>query len=159
MAMLRAMRPRGSGGNLLEEAAGKGTVGPFGQDSGDQLADAAGKEAPGFDMGAGGPAPQGPGRRPAPPMFAPDSARSGEKARDRATPGRPMMPSPMAGSVSQGPMPGPGLQPFAPMGQGHRGLFGRNRGLQGGGLGVMSPNSGVENDPIEELIALLMRGQ
>ncbi len=106
-------------------------------------------------------------------------ARSGEAPRDRevtttstlrppstATPLAPMAPTPKAGTPMSGPgggaVPGGpagpsvgGPIPFAPM-AGARGLFGRNKGLQGGGLGLMSPTAGAENQSIDQLLQQLL---
>lgn len=80
----------------------------------------------------------------------------------QATPARPTVPTPMAGSSFQPPQ---GVQPFAPMaGPGaaslvkpaSRGLYGGMGGLTGGGLGMPSdPTSNAASNPIDTLIQLL----
>jgi hypothetical protein len=171
MAMLRALGKRGGlgGGLPTDDAAsrgfpgGEGGVG-FPPISG-PVADAASDEAGGFDPGGVEVAAAPASRRGAPPAGLPplNPARGGETPRDRATPSRPPFPSPGAGSVLSSQMPGgPGpkgpLGPvnFEPLRGGQRGLFGRNRGLQGGGLGVMSPAAGAENEPIDGILQQLM---
>lgn len=74
----------------------------------------------------------------------------------QATPGRPMSPTPMAGSV----------MPFQPMGSPSPAsltrprsgnLYGSMGGLQGGGLGLpLDPTSNQKSDPISTLLQLLM---
>lgn len=104
----------------------------------------------------------------------PEEARSGETPREGATLKRPSAPTSMAGSTftagaSQG-APGASMRPipFAPLGspdvgqmvnpQGH--MYGRQGGLQGGGLGLpLDPTPNEESDPINLLMKLLSGGQ
>ncbi len=109
------------------------------------------------------------------PELPPEEARSGETPRERAqlpggaggasgAPPRPMSPTPMAGSVSQGvvpfqPLPGPTGGPTAIGGSGvaRRRLLGGARGLTGGGLGIAgNPINLQESDPISALIRSLL---
>jgi hypothetical protein len=110
------------------------------------------------------PVPPDPGGQPG------DAGRGGETPRDRVSPLSSMSPSPHAGASTSGPGGGGGGMssapiPFSPMsgggGVGLRSMFGRNRGLQGGGLGMMSPGvTSAENQPIDGLIQqLLMLGK
>ena len=95
--------------------------------------------------------------------WTPDG-RGGETPRDRATPLSPRAPAIHAGSAVNGGGPGAGgpggpigFQPLG--GGGSRSLFGRNRGLQGGGLGLQAPMANpAESASIEDLIAKLSGG-
>ncbi len=58
-----------------------------------------------------------------------------------------MFPKPMAGSSSMGPVP------FQPMGG--VGLFGRMKGLMGGGLGLSGATSQAASDPLAGIMEWL----
>jgi hypothetical protein len=91
-----------------------------------------------------------------------DRGRGSEDPRSRTTPPSPRTPTPMPGTP-QPPAPagpsGGGPIPFQPLGGGSKAAFGRMRGLQGGGLGLMAPMAApAENQSIDDLIQQLLGG-
>jgi hypothetical protein len=84
----------------------------------------------------------------------------------QAAPSRPRSPQPMAGSTFSPPPPTGGVIPFEPMGDTSgvslaRGrIFGKQGGLQGGGLGMpLDPMANEASDPIAMLMQLLQGGK
>lgn len=86
----------------------------------------------------------------------------------RPVPSRPSVPTPMAGSTMELPST-EGILPFTPLAGPdavsqaspvRRSLYGGQRGLTGGGLGVpLDPVSNDQSDPISSLIAMLLKNQ
>jgi hypothetical protein len=127
------------------------------------------EEDPGVGIGHGGfegPLP-GP-RQPEPSGPNEGTGRGSEAPRERPTvpmPAGPREPTPNAGGMNPIPFdpmggPTPGPPPGGPGGgflSPFRGVFGRSQGLQGGGLGLMSPTAGAENIPIDTLLQMLMQ--
>lgn len=164
MAILR--RPRIARADGVESNVGAGgySGGPAVQAPAPEESPVAGLEGP-LD---------GPMQPEAPPPIE-GGGRGSESPRSRYPPPSPREPTPHAGTTINGPIgggpaggggggplggPGGGSPvPFSPLGGGPKGLFGRNRGLQGGGLGLMSPSTSMaENQSIEDLIQQLIGG-